>query len=200
MTPKQFFKITIPISLIFFIYFTYYFFVQEINRPKLPVLGTVKPFTLSSSENKLFHSDKLRGKVWIADFFFTTCSDICPMMTKHMASLHRTFELERDIDLVSFTVNPENDSPQALNDYAKKFNANTQKWFFLTGSREALTEVALKSFKLGDIKEPIFHSTYFTLVDRYGFIRGYYDGTQQEEVNRLFKDAARLLKESRLGF
>ena len=200
MNPKKIFTFIIILGLVLFAFFTYFFFVQATREPRLPALGLVHPFSLSDSKNQIFNSEKLHGRVWIADFFFTTCSDICPMMSKHMASLQRSFDLERDVYLVSFTVNPEYDSPDVLKNYSQKFKANTKKWVFLTGSREAITEVAVKSFKLGDIKEPVFHSSYFTLVDRYGFIRGYYDGTNQEDINRLFKDTARLLKESRLGF
>ena len=200
MHPKKIFTILIIVSLILFCFFTYYFFAQETRRPKLPALGVVRPFTLTDAQDQSFGSDKLQGKIWIADFFFTSCSDICPMMSKHMASLQRSFDLEKNIYLVSFTVNPEHDSAAVLNNYAKKFKANTRKWIFLTGSRESITDVAVKSFKLGDIKEPIFHSSYFTLVDGYGFIRGYYDGTSQESINQLFKDTASLIKEGRVGF
>ncbi len=179
--------------------FTIVSFYYEIHRPKLPMLGEIKPFELTDSNNMKFDSKELRGKVWIADFFFTSCSDICPMLTKHMASLNRSFELVPDIFLVSISVNPENDTPAVLKQYAQKQNAK-KNWIFLTGSRAAITDVAVNSFKLGDIKEPIFHSAHFTLVDKLGFIRGYYDGTNQEEVNQLFKDAAKLLKERMHGF
>lgn len=160
----------------------------------LPILGQVSHFSLYDEEGKPFTRENLQGKIWVANFFFTTCAGICPMMSAHMASLNRSFELEKDVHLVSFTVNPEQDSPQVLSEYAKKFKANTQKWHFLTGSREALTEIAVQSFKLGDIKEPIFHSSYFCLVDQEGRIRGYYEGMKKEGVNRLFKDASMLLR------
>jgi len=115
-----------------------------------------------------------------------------------MASLHRSFELVKEISLVSITVNPENDTPQILSDYARKFNANQKKWHFLTGDREKIHQVVIGSFKLGSIEEPVFHSTYLVLVDRFGLIRGYYDGMKQAEVNKLFKDAAALVQEKKL--
>ena len=110
-----------------------------------------------------------------------------------MASLSRTFERVDGITLVSITVNPEQDSPEMLALYARKFKGNGN-WHFLTGSRDAITRLAVESFKVGDIQEPIFHSAFLPLVDSNGFIRGYYDGTKQEEINRLFRDAAHLAR------
>ena len=172
--------------------FTVFSFIKDSQRPPLPVLGHVQDFVLRDSTGQEFNSDQLKGKVWIASFFFTTCSDICPLISKNMAALSRTFGKVEKISLVSITVNPEQDSPETLALYAKKLKGNNMNWYFLTGERSAITNVAVDSFKVGDIKEPIFHSSYLPLVDSNGFIRGYYDGTKQEEINRLFKDAAHL--------
>lgn len=186
-------------ALTLFCFFAIFFFHQELNRPKLSILGQIQPFTLTTSEGKKITLNDLKGRVWVANFFFTTCSDICPMMSKQMASLNRSFELDPRIALVSFTVNPENDTPQVLKAYAEKYKAK-KNWYFLTGDRQDISRIAVQSFKLGDIKEPIFHSPSFTLVDKNGYIRGYYDGTKQEEVNKLFKDAGTVLKEKVHGF
>lgn len=182
-------------SIILACMFNAYLLLNEIHKPKLPVLGQVQPFSLLDSSDKKFGSKELTGKIWVANFFFTSCGDICPRMTKNMAALNRSFELVKGISFVSFSVNPETDSPQILTQYAKKYTANTNRWHFLTGSREKITEIAVKSFKVGSIDEPIFHSAYFSLVDRNGLIRGYYQGTEQEAVNKLFHDTALLLKE-----
>lgn len=187
--------VTVLILCTLFVGFLFTSFQKEFRREKLPVLGSVKPFTLVDINNQEFKSSRLEGKVWVASFLFTTCSDICPIMSKHLASLGRSFDLEPGIRIVSFSVNPEVDTPERLKQYAQQYNANTNKWFFLTGPREVLKDIALNSFKLGSIEEPIFHSAYFALVDRYGVIRGYYDGTKQEEVNTLFKTSAKLLKQ-----
>ena len=173
--------------------FTVFSFIKESSRSALPVLGRVQDFTLKDSSGRAFRSKELHGKVWIASFFFTTCSGICPSFSKNMASLSRTFERVNDISLVSITVNPEQDSPEALALYARKFKGKAN-WHFLTGPREAITQLAVESFKVGDIKEPVFHSALLPLVDSNGLIRGYYDGTKQEEINRLFRDAAHLAR------
>ncbi|MDO8581000.1 MAG: SCO family protein, partial [Candidatus Omnitrophota bacterium] len=116
-------------------------------------------------------------------------------MNKHMAALHRAFDKVNGVRLVSITVNPEYDSSDVLAAYAKKYQASPEKWIFLTGSREEITRLAVQSFRMGSIEEPVFHSSYFALVDRHGFIRGYYDGTKQEGINQLFKDTSILIIE-----
>jgi len=170
-------------------------FQKEMKREKLPVLGKVLPFTLTDIDNQGFDSSKLNGKVWIASFLFTTCSDVCPVMAKNLASLNRSFELEPGIKIVSISVNPEFDTPQRLKEFGERYKAKTSQWYFLTGSRDKIRDVVIHSFKLGSIEEPIFHSSYFALVDRHGYIRAYFDGTDQGEVNKLFKAAGQLVKQ-----
>jgi len=182
-------------AIVLFFSFGLFFFSRNIGGQKLPVLGQVQDFQLYDSEGRPFTSKQLKGKVWIADFFFTTCSDICPMLSKNMAALSRTFELENGVALVSISVNPEIDSPEILEKYRQKMKSKNPRWYFLSGSREAITKLAVHSFKLGSVDEPVFHSGKFALVDRYGLIRGYYEGTETEELNQIFKDTSRLLNE-----
>ncbi len=198
MNPRKIFLFVFIFATVLAIIFGYFSFQAEIKKPRLPVLGQIQEFKLKNIDQKDITLSSLKGRVWVADFFFTSCSGVCPMMTKQMAALNRSFELVPEIALVSITVNPENDSAEVLKQYAQKQKANPN-WYFLTGTREDITTLAVKSFKLGDISEPIFHSTYFTLVDKNGLIRGYYDGTKQEDVNKLFKDAAMLIKEKYHG-
>lgn len=166
---------------------------KVLNRPPLPVLGQITNFKLIDLNGNTFSLKNLEGKVWIADFFFTTCSDICPLMTKNMRSLHESFKLEHKVKLVSITVNPEQDGPEVLKKYADSIKVKNDKWYFLTGERETIRKLLVNDFKLGDVSEPIFHSSYFALVDGDGLIRGYYDGTNDKEIAKLFKDTASLL-------
>lgn len=163
--------------------------------PELNIYGQVNDFELVNSDGVKFGLKDLKGKVWVADFFFTTCSNLCPMMTAHMSRLYKVFQPYPQVRLVSFSVNPENDSPEVLKAYAKKFNADTNRWVFLTGPREDITNVVVNSFKMGDIHEPIFHSSYFTLVDKQGRIRGYYDSTEPKNIDKVVSDLKLLLKE-----
>ena len=112
-----------------------------------------------------------------------------------MAQLHRSFVLTDDVQLVSISVNPENDTPEVLAVYANNQKADTRHWHFLTGGRNDIQCLAVGSFKIGSVDEPIFHSAKFVLVDRQARIRGYYDASQTEELSRLFRDVSRLIKE-----
>jgi len=184
----------ITLALILSAVFTVYSFLGEIKRPKLPYFYHIQPFSLINAEGEEFGYAHLKNRVWIGNFFFTTCGDVCPIMNKHMAQLYQSFKLSKAVRLVSFSVNPEYDTPEVLKEYAKQYDVNPNSWIFLTGDREDIKELAVKSFKLGHMDEPIFHSTYLSLVDRQGFVRGVYDGMDQEKINELFKDAAQLLK------
>ena len=186
---------TILTAIALFVTFTLVTFRNEIQRYKLPELGRVGHFSLTEKNGEAFDSQTLDGRVWVVDFFFTTCSDVCPMMMKRMADLSRTFELVKGVHFVSITVNPENDTPEMLNQYSSKLQTNNKNWHFLTGSRGDITAVMRDQFKLGDKEEPVFHSTFFALVDRNGYIRGYYDGMDKQKVEKLFKDITILLKE-----
>jgi len=196
MSAKQFrLTLLIVLAVVLFVTYTVYLFTRQSKRPDLPVLGQVQDFNLFDEKGEEFSLSRLRGDIWIANFFFTTCSDICPVMSKNMAALHRSFALVGDVTQISITVNPEFDSSVVLKKYAQKYQANTSKWHFLTGTRAQITELAVNSFKLGSIEEPVFHSSKFALVDRQGSIRGYYDGVQPGEVSQLFTDITVLLKE-----
>ncbi len=196
MPAKQFrLTLLIVLAVVLFVTYTVYLFTRQSKRPDLPVLGQVQDFNLFDEKGEEFSLSRLRGDIWIANFFFTTCSDICPVMSKNMAALHRSFALVGDVTQISITVNPEFDSSVVLKKYAQKYQANTSKWHFLTGTRAQITELAVNSFKLGSIEEPVFHSSKFALVDRQGSIRGYYDGVQPGEVSQLFTDITVLLKE-----
>jgi len=194
MKRKPLIIVSVVITLILSGGFAVYFFNKEINTKRLPLLGQIQSFELINHKGEDFTLKNLDGQVWIADFIFTSCSDICPIMTRNMGALNRTFEGVKGITLVSISVNPEFDSAEILADYAAKSDAR-DNWVFLTGKRSVIKKLAVESFKLGSIEEPIFHNSYFTLVDKNGLIRGYYDGMNQRSINKLFNDATILLKE-----
>lgn len=160
---------------------------------ELATLGVVLPFDLTSSQGDPFASDHLEGKVWVADFIFTSCAGPCPLMSQKMARLQRTFRRVPAVALVSFTVDPETDTPEVLAEYARLFGADPDRWHFLTGEYDAIQKIAVKSFALGSVENPIHHSTYFTLVDKRGNIRGYFDSNDRSAMERLITDIQRLL-------
>src|SRR5678815_328779 len=106
------------------------------KKVDLPVMNTVPEFTLIERSSREVKSQELAGQIWIADFVYTSCGGICPIMTEKMRKLQD--KLPEEIRLVSFSVDPETDTPAVLTEYAKKFGADPKRWLFLTGSREAL--------------------------------------------------------------
>lgn len=177
--------------------FSVFLFQRALRVEKLPVYGKVEDFRLMDTNGREFTLINLKNKVWVVDFIFTTCSGICPLMTKNLAALYRSFAPIEAVAMVSISVNPENDSPEVLANFARKYHADTDQWHFLTGSRKEIQELAVGSFKVRSVDEPIFHSDRFVLVDREGNIRGYYDGTEQKSINTLYKDIVALIKEKR---
>ncbi len=168
---------------------------QSFRHNPLPVLGKVSDFSLINSRSEEVTLHNLKDKVWIVDFIFTTCAGPCPIMSNQMASLHRSYKREDNVRFVSITVDPEYDSPPVMAEYAARYGADTDHWYFLTGVRENIHALAVGGFKIGSIEEPVFHSTKIVLVDKQARIRGYYEGTDENEVVVLFRDIASLLRE-----
>lgn len=159
----------------------------------LKVLGEIPDFQLLDQNGKSFQRGSLDGHVWVADFVYTTCQGPCPRMSSHMRTLQKATGPE--VKLVSFTVDPENDTPPVLAEYAKRFNADTSRWSFLTGDKDTLNMLDRDAFKLGTLGAGMDHSTRFVLVDQKGRIRGYYGIAEGNPVDKIAKDAARLEKE-----
>ena len=139
----------------------------------------------------------LRGRAWVADFVFTRCTGPCPLLTVNMAGLQK--RLPREIGLLSFTVDPDHDSPEVLNVYARKFSADPQRWLFVTGEKSALTGLLRDGFKIAvsegaaaESGATITHTTRFILVDAQARVRGSYDGEDPAALDRLAADAERL--------
>jgi cytochrome oxidase Cu insertion factor (SCO1/SenC/PrrC family) len=167
------------------------------REPALPVLATIPEFQLTEASGaEVKHSD-LAGSPWVADLIFTSCAGICPRMSAEMARLAK--DSRPDVRFVSISVDPEHDTPAALTEYAKRFNADRSRWLFLTGDRGDIWELARKGFLLaveegnpaaGD--DAVIHSSRFVLVDRQGRVRGTYDIEDREAMLRLRGDLARV--------
>jgi len=154
----------------------------------LPVFGEIPRFELLNQQGRKFDGSSLNGHVWVADFIFTNCESSCPRMSSKMHSIQSA--TDNAVKLVSFTVDPRRDTPQALAEYGKKYSADDARWTFLTGDTATLDMLDHDAFKLGNLS--MDHSTRFVLVDRKGRIRGYYGLFDGDPVARLAKDAARL--------
>ncbi len=163
--------------------------------------GTVADFALTERSGRTITRGDLAGKVWVAAFFFTCCAGPCPQISGTMAELHQTFANEPDVRLVSFTVDPERDTPQVLNQYADRYGADAERWLFLTGEQRSLYQLIEKSFfqavrqNEGKDRTPgneVTHSTRLVLVDRRGRMRGFYDGRRVDEQGAAVTDLPRL--------
>lgn len=161
----------------------------------LPVIATLPDFSLTSDKGTTIDNNALAGKVWIADFIFTSCSGPCPVMTRSMAAVAKKLELHPEVNFVSISVDPETDTPEVLARYGEKFGANPERWHFLTGTVDAIQQLAVKGFMIGSVDDPVIHSTKFCLVDQKGQIRGYFTGTDEAETDQLIAAALRLLEE-----
>ena len=164
--------------------------------------GAVPDFSLTERSGAGVNLAQLRGKIWVADFIYTTCTDTCPLQTGMMARLQEEYASKPDVHLISVTVDPERDTPQTLSLYAAKHNADAKRWLFLTGQRDRIINLIRDGFHLSVATLPngaeqsgmIPHSPRFVLIDKEARIRGYYDSREREAFVRLKNDIDTLLK------
>jgi len=173
--------------------------VTALRQRSISAYGSVPDFQLTNQNGQPFGSAQLSGKIWIADFIYTTCPGPCPMISGRMSELQKPLD-KTDVHLVSFSVDPEKDTPEVLRAYADKLQAEPGHWDFLTGAKSAIYNLSHDGFKLavsdGSEAQGIpVHSTRMVLVDRHGQIRGYYDATEPEAITKLLADTNHLLRE-----
>lgn len=189
------------------------------TRPKttehrLPVYGSVPTFSLTERTGQTFTDNGLVGSIWIADFIFTNCTGVCPLLSRTMSRLQN--QLRNDnVRFLSLTVDPTRDTPEVLRRYAKRYRANKADWLFLTGDEAEMRQLIIDGFRLGVTAlpkddprlvthEPIIHSNRYLLIDTERRIRGYYSGDDPEAVKTLLQHVDLLINESgtpiRTGF
>jgi protein SCO1/2 len=164
-------------------------------RASLPTYAVVPDFKLTDQNDAPFDSaSTLKGYVWVADFMFTSCPGPCPRMSSQMRQV-QTALTSTGVRLVSYTVDPDHDTPRVLADYASHYRAQQGVWYFLTGPVETLRMLDRDVFKLGDIDGSLDHSTRFVLVDRKSQVRGFYLTSEPDAIARVIADAKSLLRE-----
>jgi protein SCO1/2 len=173
---------------------------------QLPDYGTITPFRLVDQTGAPFTDEALRGRVSIVSFVFTRCDTICPVITMKMERIQdKTFDVGRDVKLVSFSVDPEYDTPERLAEYAKRYRADPERWRFVTGPYKdvyALIEGPFMTSMMRDQDRPsgvpdIKHGGYFLLLDRQLRVRGKYDSDLVNQLDALMRDARYLARTSR---
>jgi protein SCO1/2 len=160
------------------------------------VLGHVPDFRLISQSGEPFDGKSLGGKIWVADFIYTHCPGPCPRMSSQMRRVQTAVTEIPDVRLVSFSVDPERDTPSVLAEYAGRYQAQPGRWFFLTGDRNTLDSLDRRAFMLGNVDGSMQHSTRFVLIDRHGSIRGYYATSEDDPTVRLIVDIRRLARDN----
>jgi len=202
--------------LLFPAFFIIWFFVsKQENKPErfLPFYGPknalkindttyhkVSTFKFTSQDNEYVDLETVKGKIYVTEFFFTTCQSICPVMNSQLKRVYAEFKNDPDFLILSHTVDPETDSVSVLKNYADAHGVNDKKWLFLTGPKKDLYEVARKGYLLdagegnGD-EEDFIHTQNFALVDKDLHLRGFYDGTDSLEVDKMIQEIKLLKKE-----
>ncbi len=163
---------------------------------------TIADFSFVNQKGKTITQKDYEGKIYVADFFFTTCGSICPKMTSNLEDVQKAFANNPKVMLLSHTVFPETDSVSVLKDYAIKHNVDDKKWNLVTGDKKEIYTMARKSYlavKLGKPEElyDMVHTENFVLVDSKRRVRGFYDGTNKEEVQKLIEDIDWLLADEK---
>jgi protein SCO1/2 len=186
---------------------------KEKQDEKLPIYGestvegndtiyhTVGNFKFVDQDSNIITPDNFRDKIYVADFFFTSCRTICPIMKTQMLRVYDSIQNDPDVLLLSHTIDPKYDTVGLLHDYADRLGVKSDKWHFVTGNKDSIYHVAQTSYFAianEDKSDPdgFIHSGAFLLIDKQKRIRGKYDGTKEEDVNRLLVDIKKLEKEN----
>lgn len=176
---------------------------KEVNNETVidTVYHTIDNFSFVNQYGDTVNNESMKGQIYVADFFFTTCRTICPVMKKEMLRVYEQYGKADDFAILSHTLDPEYDTVELLHDYARRLGVEKgANWYFLTGDREKIYELGQDSYYVTAMEDEeaidgIIHSGAFILVDRQQRIRGIYDGTKTNQVDVLINDIARLMKE-----
>ncbi len=184
------------------VFYLVLFWGTDLWRKKLPTVSNVKEFAFINQFGDTITNRTVTGKVHVVEFFFTTCTGICPKMNTNMAAIADDFANEDDFMILSHTVDPDTDSVARLKQYADSLKINGSRWMLLTGAKDKLYEAARKSYLLDDqnnnkeaIEDQFIHTQLFALVDKGGKVRGIYDGLNKKELAKLDEDIRLVLKE-----
>jgi protein SCO1/2 len=172
--------------------------IFEPHRRELPVLYHAASFSLIDQNGRPFRDADLRDNTYICDFVFTTCGSVCPMMSAHLRDLQKNTPAK--VQLVSFTVDPEHDTPAVLKEYAGRYQADERRWHFLTGTTAQMYQVARKMRLVvmpPTATEGLLHDEHFMLIDGDGNVRGVYDSKDSHALDQLRADATYLAKSRR---
>ncbi|HOA36966.1 MAG TPA: SCO family protein [Flavihumibacter sp.] len=181
-------------------------FIPGFTEVKMPVLSHVQPFQFKDQNGVLIDNRTVDGKVYVAEYFFTTCPGICPKMNTNMKKVFEKYKNDPGFMILSHSVDPATDSVGRMKVYADSLGVNGGNWHFLTGPKDSLYLAARVSYLLDDpknnnqaIEDQFIHTQFFALVDKSGRVRRIYDGLKKDEVDQLIEDIPELLRETPTG-
>lgn len=166
-------------------------------KEKMKAKGEIPAFSFTDQDGQIITNDSLKGRLYVADFFFASCPNECLEMAKNLQDVQEAFKDHPKVILVSFSTDPYNDSTAVLKKYAESLDALPYQWYFLRGEQEKIFKLAKEGFKLpadvNDNDSDIIHSPYFAVIDEAGQIRAYYDGTNEAEVNTMIANISMIM-------
>ena len=202
MRRKTIFFIVFFFLLVIGFYYTMSHLIPGFGKSRLAPIGRVLPFAFTNQDGKKVTEQDVAGKVFVAEYFFTTCKSICPIMNTNMKIVYERFKNEKDFLILAHTCDPGTDSAERLKKYADSLNVDTDKWIFLTGTKDSLYRQARHSYKIDDPNNnplsnevDFLHSQFFSLVDKKGNVRSIYEGNERKDVERMINEIEVLLKE-----
>lgn len=202
MTKKGWIYLGFFSVLVLIFYFALTRLIPGFSTKKVAPVSFVRPFSFTSQDGQSFTDRDVSGKVYVAEYFFTTCKGICPKMNNNLRQVYEALKDENDFLILSHTCDPETDSVPVMKKYADSMTVDTRKWIFLTGRKDSLYNMARVSYTIDDpannlksLEDDFLHTQFWALVDRNGDVRKIYDGLRESEVNMLIRDARKLLAE-----
>lgn len=187
----------------FFVVLTLIFYLAIAKSiRKKDTISVVQPFEFLNQDGQRVTDKDMEGKVYVAEFFFTTCTGICPRMNNNMRTVYERFKDEKDFRILSYTCDPERDSVAQLKKYSDSLKVNTTKWIFLTGRKDSLYTLARNSYTIDDpannvnsIDDQFLHSQLWALVNKRGEVKKIYDGLKPSEVDEMMRQIKKLLND-----
>jgi protein SCO1/2 len=187
-------------TLFFVVLVSVFYLIVEKWISRNDTISEVQDFALIDQNGKPFTNKDVEGKVYVAEFFFTTCKAICPEMNKNMKTVYDEFKDNEDFRILSYTCQPEVDSAAVLKSYANALGVDTKHWIFITGRKDSLYNLARVSYTLDDplnnlrnIDDDFLHTQFWALVNKQGKVKKVYDGLKPSEVNAMIKEIKRML-------
>jgi protein SCO1/2 len=202
MSKKRLFYTGFFVVLAVGFYFALTLLIPDYAKRGVAPISFIRPFSFTNQDGKTVTEKDVAGKVYVAEYFFTTCKTICPVMNNYMKLVYENYKNEDDFLILSHTCDPATDTVAQMKKYADSLGVDTKRWMFLTGRKDSLYNMARISYTIDDpannlksIDDQFLHTQFWALVDKQGDVIKIYDGLKETEIKDLIRDAARLLKE-----